>query len=222
MKTAPIVERSPLSLAFRSHKSHEEQPVRACMSEGSLWFSARDICHVMKLNYEVVMPHFDATAPDTDIAAFEFDKSPELVLSPIGVYNLCCKNESVLTVKVAAWAKRQAKHLLADADPADPRLFLSLDAEGGRPSYPNRFTGRLEEWKELLYHPRYRTPSAILMTRARAELKAKQEEHQLSPEEKAALAERAAADHAARDAGVARRLASAAARASTVPNNPKI
>lgn len=222
MKTAPIIERSILSLAFKGHKSHEEQPVRACMSEGSLWFSARDVCHVMKLDYEVAMPHFDATAPDTDIAAFEFDKSPELVLSPIGVYNLCCKNESVLTVKVAAWARRQAKQLLPDADPADPRLFLTLDAEGGRPPYPNRFTGRLEEWKELLYHPKYRTPSAILMTRARAELKAKQEGHLLSPEEKAALAERAAADQAASDAGVARLLARIATNAATVPNNSKI
>lgn len=211
MPTEPPNTGSTLQLAFKSHPKKEEQPVRACMVEGSLWFAARDICRIMSLPYEVVIPHFDAIALDTDMAPFQFDDVPELVLSPIGVYKLCSKNETVLTVKVATWSRREANERLPDALPTDARLFLTLDPEGARPPYPNKYTGRLGEWKGLLFNPNYRTTTAIMWARAHAEIKAQQGEWLLSPEERAARAEEAAAQRAASDESLDRFIASIAA-----------
>lgn len=223
MTTEPPIAGSTLQLAFKSHPKKEEQPVRACLVEGAIWFAARDICRVMCLSYDVVIPHFDATALDTDIAPFAFDAAdPELVLSPIGVYKLSAKNESVLTVKVAAWSRREANARLPDATPTDARLFLTVDAEGARPPYPNKFTGRLGEWKELLFSPNYRTSTAIMWERARAEIQARQAERLLSPEERAVRAEEAAAEDAARAESLDRFIASIGAnnRARTATGTP--
>lgn len=214
MTTEPPIAGSTLQLAFKSHPKHEEQPVRACISEGSLWFAARDICRIMGLNYEIVIPHFDATALDTDIAPFAFDADAELVLSPIGVYKLCTKNESVLAVKVAAWSRREARERLPDAKPDDARLFLTLDHEGARPPYPNKFTGRLDEWKDLIAHRNYRSNLDIMVDRA---VKEREADRLLSPEERAARAEQAAAEQAARDESMDRFIARLAASAAAIP-----
>lgn len=179
MKTEPPIEGSTLQLAFKSHPKHDEQPVRACMAEGSLWFAARDICDIMHLKYEVVIPPFDATAPDTAIAPFEFATGFELVLSPIGVLNLCTRNESALTIKVASWARRKAAELLSEPPADDARLRLTINPDGSRPDYPNRFTGYRDQWKELLFHPLYKSPRQIISEEHIAEMRAIAAKHMI-------------------------------------------
>lgn len=92
----------------------------------------------------------------------------------------------------------------------DARLRLTLNPDGSRPDYPNRFTGRLEEWKELAFHRDYKSPRQISAENHIAEMRA------IAAGHKAASAPSAPAN----DEGIERLLARIAERSGFTAPQP--
>lgn len=150
-------------------KDRQDQPVRCVMSEGSPWFEAAPICELLKLPL-ITIQGFDATALDSDIAQHAFDDEPTAVVSPIGVWKLSLHAGRPQGPNVASWAKREAARLIPDQDPNDPRLHLTLNPDGSRPPYPDKYSGRRAEWGDLLFLPGYKTDRQIAGERYSASL----------------------------------------------------
>jgi hypothetical protein len=130
------------------------KPVRVFMWEGVPWFEAEAFCAAMDLS-AAALEAFDRTATDTDIALYSFDDEPVFALSPIGAWKLVEANDPYRSAKFAAWAKREANHLAPDAPPTDPRMFLTLQADGMLPEMPGKYSGRRAEWYALKESPEH-------------------------------------------------------------------
>jgi hypothetical protein len=157
------------------------KPVRVYMSEGCPWFEASALCAAMGID-PAEIDRFNRDALDTDIAEFAFDAEPVFVLSPIGHFKFVEDHLPEQYAKYAAWSRREAAKLVPDPAADDAHLCLTLRSDGSRPQRPSRFTGRVPEWKELLFLPAYRTDRAIAMERYRTGSRAAPEEAQTNDE----------------------------------------
>lgn len=145
-------------------------PVRIFMWEGCPWFEASALCVAMGLDPAVIAT-FNAKADDTDIALYPFDDEPVPALSPIGHWKFVERHGGPRDAKYAAWSRREATKLIPEPHAEDARQRLTLNPDGSRPEYPNRYSGRLGEWKELLFHPNYRSANAILSAQHIAQMR---------------------------------------------------
>lgn len=130
------------------------QPVRVFMWEGVPWFEAEAFCATMGLSV-AALDSFDRTATDNDIALYPFDYEPVFALSPIGTWKLVEATDPYRCAKFAAWAKREAAQLAPDAPLTDPRMFLTLQADGMLPDMPGKYSGRRSEWYALKDSPEH-------------------------------------------------------------------
>jgi hypothetical protein len=185
-------------------------PIRITIQGGCPWFEATDLCAAMDVN-PALIDHFAEKALATDLGMHPFDAEPVPALSPIGHYKFVGIYGADAVANRAAWTRRKANELFPVADDEDPRFRLTLNADGSRPEYPNRYTGRLNEWKDLKCHPNYRTPRAIEHEQYMAAIVPRKSQPQLT----------AAEEEAALDAGISRLLAGAAARLHSTPAAPQ-
>lgn len=139
---------------------YRNQPVRAVLVEGCVWFDAADICTIQKLTPFAVQD-FNTGALDTDIARFEFDEHPTAVLSPIGVWKLSHQRGRPADDQVAAWAKRESLRLIPEQSENDARLRLTLNADGTLPVTPNKYSGRRAEFDDLKLSPAFRPKFSV-------------------------------------------------------------
>ena len=130
------------------------QPVRIFMWEGVPWFEAEAFCTAMGFP-SAALDVFNEDATDNDIALYPFDDEPVFALSPIGAWKLVEANDPYRSAKFAAWAKREAAQLAPDAPLNDPRMFLTLQADGMLPEMPGKYSGRRSEWYALKESPEH-------------------------------------------------------------------
>ena len=131
---------------------YKNMPVRILMLEGAPWFSSADIADALGLHHWAVdqqIPRLPAHAVRECQEDTEEGLTDAKLLSPIGVWLITHLIDPRRGAGVAAWAKRTAADLVPDPTPQDPRLFLSPAANGALPPRPDKYSGRLSEWRDL-------------------------------------------------------------------------
>lgn len=181
-------------------------PIRIFMWDGCPWFEAAPLRAAMAID-PAALDRFKQDAPPTDIAACPSETETADAFSAIGHLKFVEAYASEMHAKFASWSRRTAFELVPRPAPDDARFHLTLNANGSRPPRPSRFTGRLDEWKDLKLLPEYRTDRGIAMAQSwDAARAARQGDGQQD----------ANSEHDV-DAGIARLLARVAARSAMNP-----
>ena len=132
--------------------NYKATPVRILMLDGSPWFASQDIADALGLHQWAVDQQI-SRLPTHAVMECQEDTEEGLtdakLLSPIGVWLITHLIDPRRGAGVAAWAKRTAADLVPNPTPKDPRLFLTPAANGAIPPRPDKYSGRLSEWRDL-------------------------------------------------------------------------
>ena len=132
--------------------NYKTTPVRILMLDGSPWFASEDIADALGLHHWAIdrqIPKLPAHAVRECQEDTEEGLTDAKLLSPIGVWLITHLIDPRRGAGVAAWARRTAADLVPNPTPKDPRLFLTPAANGAIPPRPDKYSGRLSEWRDL-------------------------------------------------------------------------
>ncbi len=133
--------------------TYKDNSIRVLIIDKVPYFAVEDICDAVGWDHRVSSNVRSDRFPD--FGKYECREETDeglketFMVSPIGGWLFTQTVDPYRGQHIAAWMKRQSLEIYPDADPKDPRMFVTMDAKGNLPLHPAKYSGRRSEWHEV-------------------------------------------------------------------------